>query len=491
MSQLSASAPAPQPASDPGGPKKTVSLYADHQKVQPRRISGTFRRLKTRLDWLFLGLYFIGPWIPWPRSGSAPDQAFLLDIADRKGYILGLEIWPQEVYYLTGVLVLGAIGLFFVTALFGRVWCGFACIQTVWTDWFVAVERLIEGDRPARIRLDAAPLGVKKLARKSLKITLWGLIALLTGATFILYFNPAVETALAMLSGQASWGIYGFALLFAGTTFLLAGFAREQVCIYMCPWPRFQSAMFDEHSLIITYEAWRGEPRGGARKGQDFTGRGDCVDCGLCVQVCPTGIDIRDGNQLACIGCGLCIDACNQIMERFGRPPNLIAYDSTANQAARAVGQTRRPRLWRPRTLAYTVLLALVAGVMTFGLTTRSDLEVNLLHERSPLFVRLSDGAIRNGYTLKVLNMAETPRTYALSLDGIPEARLTVVGFADAPTRSVDLPVKADSVGTFRVYVTVPEDALTEARMDLAFVLDNTASQQRTEHDTLFATPLR
>lgn len=474
-----------------GAENKETSLYAEYQKVYPKKVSGFFRSIKTWTAVVLLGVYFLGPWLRWDRGPNAPDQAILLDMAGRRGYIFGIEIWPQEVYYLTGLLILGAVGLFLATALFGRVWCGFTCIQTVFTDLFVMVERWFEGDRNARIKFDRGPWTLNKIGRKAGKNVVWLAIAFLTGWTWVIYFNDAPATTMALLSGEPPLGVLGFALLVTGSTYLLAGFAREQVCIYMCPWPRFQGAMFDEDSLIVTYEKWRGEPRGFAKKGESFENRGHCVDCRMCVQVCPTGIDIRNGTQLACIGCGLCIDACNSIMDRFGLPRDLITYDSVSNQVARAKGQPTKFRFVRPRTVIYAAILVLVAGVMAFSLATRSRLEINVLHERSPLFVPLSDGDIRNGYTLKILNMQPTEQTFTLRTENIEGATLEVVGYTEDEVTSVNLPVKADSVGTFRVYVTADPAVLEDEATDMDFILTNVQTGEQVEYETLFAGPDR
>ncbi|MBY0431205.1 MAG: cytochrome c oxidase accessory protein CcoG, partial [Rhodospirillales bacterium] len=356
-----------------------------------------------RLKWIamivLMGIYFIGPFLRWDRGPGAPDQAILIDMPGERAYFFSIEIWPQEVYYLTGILILAAIGLFFVTALLGRVWCGFTCWQTVWTDFYVWIEEMFEGDRNARIKLDAGPWTTSKILRKTGKHTIWAVFSLLTGMAFVFYCQDAFQGTKAIFSGQATATTYGFVALFGGLTYLLAGWAREQVCIYMCPWPRFQAAMFDEDSLVVTYEAWRGEPRSHAKRGETFEGRGHCVDCRMCVQVCPTGIDIRDGSQLACIGCALCVDACNGVMDRFGLPRGLISYDSTANMVARSKGEPTRIRLVRGRTVAYICVLAVVGALMVYSLATRHTTEVNVLQERSPLYVPLSNGTIRNGYT--------------------------------------------------------------------------------------------
>jgi cytochrome c oxidase accessory protein FixG len=351
------------------------------------------------------------------------------------------------------------------------------------------VERLFEGDRNKRIKLERAPMSFDKLWRKTGKITIWTLISLITGWTWVIYFTDAPTATMELITGQSSLGMMGFAVMVAGFTLVLAGWAREQVCIYMCPWPRFQASMFDEDSLVVTYEKWRGEPRGFAKKDATFTDRGHCVDCTLCVQACPTGIDIRDGSQLACIGCGLCIDACNSVMDRFNLPRGLISYDSNSNLIARAKGEPTRYRFVRPRTIIYAVLLSLVVGVMAFGLTTRSRLGVNILHERSPLFVALSDGSIRNGYTFKVLNMASQEENYLLSTEGIEGATLRVIGYAEEDSTEVALPVKKDTVGTFRVYVTAPKASLDGKGTDLNFKLVNTATGETLIQEELFAGP--
>ncbi|MCC7017509.1 MAG: cytochrome c oxidase accessory protein CcoG [Rhodospirillales bacterium] len=444
-------------------------LYAAREDIYPRKVKGTFRRLKWAAVIVLLGLYYGAPWLRWDRGPGAPDQALLVDMPGRRAYFFTVEIWPQEVYYLTGLLIFAAIGLFLVTALAGRVWCGFTCPQTVWTDLFMWVERLIEGDRPARMALDKAPLSATKAAKKTAKHLAWLAIAFATGGAWIMYFADAPTLMREFFVGGSSAEVYGFTALFTATTYVLAGFAREQVCIYMCPWPRFQGAMFDEHSLIVTYEDWRGEPRGGAKHGQSFEGRGHCVDCGLCVQVCPTGVDIRKGQQMACIGCALCVDACNSIMPRFGLPKNLIAYDSIANQNARMKGEAPRVRWLRPRTMGYAAILLVVGAAITAGLVGRSRAEVHVIADRAPLFVRLSDGDVRNGYTVKILNMKRADKEFRLEVAGISGATMTIAGFVAEERSAAALPVKADSVGTFRVFVRARPDRLKGRATEIVF----------------------
>jgi cytochrome c oxidase accessory protein FixG len=473
---------------EPSKPTKEP-LYASRVKIHPRKVDGVYRRLKWAVVWVLLGLYYIGPWLRWDRGPGAPNQALLVDLPGRRAYFFFIEIWPQEVYYLTGLLIIGAVGLFLVTAWFGRVWCGFTCPQTVWTDLFMWVERMIEGDRNARIRLDKAPFSVAKVGKRLAKHGAWLLISLATGGAWIMYFVDAPTLVGDFFTGQASATVYGFTFLFTATTYVLAGWAREQLCIYMCPWPRFQSAMFDEDSLVVTYEEWRGEPRGAAKHGQSFEGRGHCVNCGLCWQVCPTGVDIRKGQQMACIGCALCVDACNSVMSRFGLPPELITYDSISNQLARSRGEPTRLRLFRPRALAYIAMLAVVVAVMVFSLATRSRLEVNVLHDRSPLFVRLSDGSLRNGYTVKVLNMKREEKTYTLTTSGIDGATLSVIGYQTESVPMAELPVKPDDIGSFRVFVTAPRKSVEDKSTDMSFVLTDIKTGAVVDHSTPFFGP--
>ena len=465
----------------------TESLYAEHVKVYPQKITGRFRTIKWAAVIILLSIYYLVPWLRWDRGPNAPDQAVLADMAGRRAYFFGIEIWPQEVYYLTGLLILGAIGLFLVTSVAGRIWCGFTCPQTVWTDLYMQVERWIEGDRNKRMKLDAEPWSGRKLALKAAKHAVWLLIALVTGGAWIMYFNDAPTVVREIFTGQASAAVYGFTGLFTATTYILAGWAREQVCIYMCPWPRFQSAMFDEHSLLVTYADWRGEPRGHAKKGTDFSQRGHCIDCELCVRVCPTGIDIRNGQQMACIGCGLCVDACNSIMDKIGLPRDLISYDSLADQAALARKQPPPSlRLIRPRTVIYASLLLIAGAGMLVSLAMRSHLGVTVQADRAPLFVKLANGDIQNAYTMKISNKFREPAQYEIKVDGIDELTYKVVGREGEP-----IIVKGDSVGTFRVLLRAPLAALSRKSTPIEFEVIDVKSKEESEHDAIFSAPIQ
>ncbi len=471
------------------------SLYKKHSKVYPRAVSGTFRRLKWVAVFALLGIYYILPWVRWDRGGHAPDQAVLLDLANRRFYLFFVELWPQQIYYLTGALIVAAIGLFLATALAGRLWCGYACPQTVWTDLFVWVERKIEGDRGERIRLDQQPWGWDKFRKKATKNAIWLLISLLTGGAWIFYFTDAPTLVGEMLRFETSSTVLGFIGLFTGTTFILAGYAREQVCLYMCPWPRFQSAMTDEESLIVTYEEWRGEGRAPIRKSQTWeerqaAGHGDCIDCFACVQVCPTGIDIRDGMQMGCIGCGLCVDACNEVMHKIGRPGELVRFDTQLNQVSQATAGKRVPvRLIRPRTILYAAMMSVVVGLIAAGLALKPGLDISVLRDRAPLYVALSDGSIRNAYTFKISNMTRDPRDYVLTVGGLAGAELAAAGEDQGKiTTGLHLSAAPDSVATYRIFVTAPTSSLHGASMELTFTLTS-ANGEAARYSTVFMGP--
>ena len=444
-------------------------LYEKRKKIFPRKASGPFRKLKWGILAVTLGIYYLLPWVRWDRGPNSPDQAVLVDFPTQRFYFFFIEIWPQEIYFVTGLLILAALSLFLITSIAGRVWCGYTCPQTVWTDLFILVERLIEGDRNARMRLNDAPWSAAKIRKRALKHAAWLIIAVCTGGAWVFYFADAPTLAAQLVRFDAPLVSYIFIGVLTFTTYMLAGHAREQVCTYMCPWPRIQGAMLDEHSLLVTYRKWRGEPRGSHKKNEPWDGRGDCVDCNSCVAVCPMGIDIRDGEQLECINCALCIDACDDIMEKVGRPRGLIAYDTVAGLQTQTAGAASRPKLFRPRAIIYAILIAVVGTVMLVALASRADTELTVLRDRNPLFVKLSDGSIRNGYTVKILNKQRVPRTYALSAEGLNDATLSIVG---QPGLSVT--VDADRLRSLRVHVTAPGTGSPVA--DFSMTVRETAS---------------
>lgn len=459
-----------------------IQYFAKRKKIHSRRVWGTYRKLKWAAMAGLLAIYYLAPWLRWDRGPHAPDQAIFIDMPHRRAYFFFIEIWPQEVYYLTGLLILGAVGLFFVTSLFGRVWCGYACPQTVWTDLYIWVERIVQGDRNARIKLDAQRWNFEKIRKKLLTHVLWLLIGLFTAGAWVFYFNDAPTLMESILHGEMSSMVAGWVIALTLSTYVMAGFAREQVCTYMCPYSRFQSAMFDKDTLLIAYDEARGEPRGKHKAGESWEGKGHCIDCDSCVVVCPAGIDIRNGLQMECIACGLCVDACNNVMDKIGLPHGLIRYDTENNRVARATGGTPSPHILRPRTFWYMAIMLVVGSVMMYSLLTRSPVEMDVLHERSPLFVKLSDGDIRNAYTINILNKTHDDQAYILTIEGLDYKSMRIQAAQDlAPDH---LPVFADSVGHFRVFVTAPKPK--EGRIEFSFRVRNAITGEEVSRETIF-----
>ena len=469
-------------------------LYASRQKIHPKRVHGRFRMVKWVVMAVTLAIYYLTPWLRWDRGAVAPDQAVLIDFPNRKFYFFFIEIWPQEVYYITGLLILAALVLFLITSLAGRVWCGYSCPQTVWTDLFVHIERWIEGDRNRRIRLDRAPWGPAKIAKKTVKHAIWLAIAVATGGAWVFYFADAPTLAGQLLAFEAPTTAYISIGVLTFTTYMLGAIAREQVCTYMCPWPRIQGAMFDEQSFLVSYRPDRGEPRGPHKRGQSWDGRGDCIDCNQCVAVCPVGIDIRDGGQLECIQCALCIDACDAIMDKVGRPRGLIAYETFSHPVARAEGRQARVKLIRPRTMIYAGLIAVVGGIMLFALLTRDTLHLNVLRDRNPLFVTLSDGSVRNGYTLKIVNKEHMEKTLTVSVDGLEGA--TLFEPLSGQRGRIDVATDPDSLASIKLYVSVPPDRLAARDLrdgtgEIRFVVYDAATGNQVVETTSFRGPNR
>jgi len=406
-----------------------LSLYEVRRKIYPRAVHGWFAAWRWALVWATQIVFYGGPWLTW--NGR---QALLFDIAHRKFYLFGLVFWPQDIIYLAVLLILSALALFLFTALAGRLWCGYACPQTVYTEIFLWIERRIEGDRNARMKLDRDKAGARKIALKGAKHAAWIAVALWTGITFVGYFTPIKALCANLLMFSAGpWETF-WALFYGFATYGNAGWMREQVCKYMCPYARFQSAMFDKDTLVITYDAKRGEPRG---KGGD---KGDCVDCGICVQVCPTGIDIRQGLQYECIGCAACIDGCNQVMTKVGKPQKLIRYSTLHAMEGTPT------RVLRPRVLVYAAILASIATAAAASLYLRTPLKVDVIRDRAAIAREVEGGLIENIYRLQIMNTTEEARAFYLSVRGLPDIHVwgePTVGVPAATSRMVPVKVRA------------------------------------------------
>ncbi len=462
------------------------SLYAAREPIYPKRVRGPFRNLKWLIMSVALGIYYLTPWLRWDRGVNLPDQAVLIDIANRRFFFFMIEIWSHEFYFVAGLLIMAGLGLFLFTSALGRVWCGYACPQTVWTDLFVLVERWIEGDRNARLRLHRQKkLDVRKARLRVSKWISWLLIAMATGGAWVFYFADAPTLAVAIVTGSAHPAAYITIAFLTATTFFFGGFAREQICIYACPWPRIQAAMMDEDTLTVGYREWRGEPRGKGKRTDD-TEQGDCIDCMACVNVCPMGIDIRDGQQMECITCALCIDACDDIMAKIGKPRGLIDYLALSDEGRERSGQPPA-NVWkhilRPRTILYTALWSLVGIGLVVALFMRSDIEASVAPVRNPTFVTLSDGAIRNTYEVRLLNKHGEDRMFRISIKGEPTLHVQLEG---TPYEAVKVP--ADQMHIQRVYVMAPKgsDPAQNRSTPFRFWFEDVGNGDRVSKDTIF-----
>ena len=437
--------------------------YQARIPIYPRSVRGRFRTAKYAVLVLAYGVYFSLPWLPWPRPG-APSQTVLFDLPGRHFYVFDLTIYAQDIFWLAGLLVIAALLLFFVTGIAGRVFCGYFCFQTLWTDVFLLIERLVQGERNARIRLAQAPWGPEKILKLGATHLLWLAVAFVTGLTFTLYWGYAPELARQFFTGAAPFPAYATTLFLTATTYVMAGLAREQVCTYMCPYARFQGVMFDQDTLVVAYDERRGEPRGKprrdllARESRHGAGLGDCIDCGYCVQVCPMGIDIRNGLQYQCISCALCIDACDRMMDSLGWPRGLVRYTS-----ARAL-RGERTRWYKPKNLGYGLVLLAAVVALAWSIGHRSSVEMAVRQVRQPISVTLSDGREQNRYEIKINNKTSRPAVYRLVLEGLPGAELVVEGgavFHLAPEASTK------ALALVRLH---PKDARA-SRMSFHFVL--------------------
>jgi len=449
-------------------PVNTGSLYEKRQKIQVRDVRGLFDRWRWSIFFISQLLFYGLCWVDWNDR-----QAVLFHLVERKFYIFGLVLWPQDVIYLAVLLVLCAYALFLVTAIGGRLFCGYACPQTVYTEIFMWIERRIEGDRAARLKLDAQPMNARKFRLRATKHLVWLLVALWTGFTFVGYFTPIKELVASVQTLTLGPWEWFWVFFYSGFLYMQAGFLREQVCKYMCPYARFQGVMFDPDTLIIGYDPERGEPRGPRRKNADVAAKktGDCIDCGLCVQVCPTGIDIRNGLQYECIACAKCIDACDEVMDKVGSPRGLIRY-STENAMAQHYGPRQiLSHLMRPRTLLYGVILTAIVAGAAWSLATRTPLKVDVLRDRGSLSREADDGRIENVFTLQIMNTDEAAHRFAISVDGIDGIDIVderIVEVAGASARTLPLTVRVEAPPGKRGAQTIHFEVRAQNHEDIA-----------------------
>ncbi|WP_227815778.1 cytochrome c oxidase accessory protein CcoG [Nitrogeniibacter aestuarii] len=435
-------------------------LYAKRKKIHPRTIHGLFQRWRWVFVWLTQLLFYGLPWLPW--NGR---QAVLFDLDARRFYVFDLVLWPQDTIYLAAILVLSALALFLFTAVAGRLWCGYTCPQTVYTEIFLWIEARVEGDRNKRMKLDQAPWSLHKLKLRVVKHSLWLLVSAWTGFTFVGYFTPIDQLGSAFVTGTAgAWSMF-WVCFYALATYGNAGFMREQMCKYICPYAQFQTVMFDNDTLIIAYDQQRGESRGGRARSADPTalGLGDCIDCSICVQVCPTGIDIRDGLQMECIGCAACIDACDQVMDKMNYPRGLIRYSS---ENALVGGHNPVRRMLRPRVLIYSVIFLALSAALATSLMTRMPLKVDLQRDRNTLAREVADGQIENVFQLVIINATETAHDYRIAVDGLDGIRLD---------RTQAIRIAAASRGSSVIRVHAPADAAASGAHDIRFTVTDVA----------------
>lgn len=429
----------PNPNEKPVAPVQQISLYEKHKKIYIRDVKGWWNTWRWALVWFTQILFYGLPWLQWNER-----QAVLFHLAERKFYLFGLVLWPQDVFYLALLLIIAAYALFLFTAVAGRLFCGYACPQTVYTEIFMWIENRIEGDRSTRMKLDKAPMDSRKFGRKALKHMAWIAIALWSGFTLVAYFTPTSELIAELPFNLSGWELF-WTVFYSGFFYMQAGFLREQVCKHMCPYARFQGVMFDPDTLVITYDPERGEPRGAKRKGADANKLGDCVDCGLCVVVCPTGIDIRKGMQYECIGCGACIDACDPVMDKIGKPRGLIRYTTETALAKHLTPKEITSHILRPRIVLYSLVLLAIVIASAWSLASRVPLKVDVIRDRSLLAREADDGRIENVYNLKIMNTTEEPKRYSLSVEGMEGVEIAgerIVEVASAENHEITVVVR-------------------------------------------------
>lgn len=455
---------------------KTQSMYEKRKKIYVREIEGFFQKLRTWSLWALMLGYFGSAWLNWEGR-----QAILFDLPARQFHIFGVTFWPQDFMLLSWLLIICAFGLFTITNLAGRIWCGYTCPQSAWSFIFMWIEERTEGTRNARMKLDKEPMSASKFRKKALKHTLWMIIAIWTGITFVGYFTPIRELLPDFFTlNIGGWGLFWIAF-FTVATYINAGWMREQVCIYMCPYARFQSVMYDPDTLAVSYDVDRGEPRGKRSKKEENAAEqdrlGDCVDCSLCVQVCPTGIDIRDGLQYQCIGCALCIDACDSIMEKLNKPKGLIRY-TTENEL-----EGKKTHFFRPRLVGYAALLLIMMGAFVYAIGTRTPFKLDIERDRGALYQMTANDTVTNAYTLKLINMSQSPKTYTLSLDGMEGMKM------DAPTTQY-LRVNELKEVLLTIEIDPEEVHMPASRVDIEFVItDADTGEEVAREESRFIAP--
>lgn len=464
------------------------SLYQKHIPIVTRSVKGQFRTFKTAVMLLAYSVYFFLPWLPWHRV-SAASQAILFDLTSRRFFIFDLIVYPQDVFWLAMLLFIAAALLFFVTGLVGRAWCGYFCFQTLWSDLFIQIEHLVQGERPARLRLNKQEWNLEKVFKIGLSHALMILVSLWTAITFVCYFTYTPAFVHDFFTGSALHGGYFAVLVLTVLTYVAGGLAREQICLYACPYARFQGVMYEADTLAVTYDTKRGEglkgrhiPIQGLKTHEERTdaGHGDCIDCGFCVQVCPTGIDIRNGLQYQCISCGLCIDACDNIMDSVGYPRGLIRYDSERNMA-RDVPEPPKVIWKRFKVLGYATALILMTSMLLYNVGTRSDTEVSVQQVRQPLYVMLSDGSVRNRYMIHIVNKTEADQLYAIDVEGISSKALDMRFF-----KAVS--IKAGKGLSMNASVNLSAEDASKVK-EFNFVITQASTQEVLKIETNFSSP--
>jgi len=437
-------------------------LYVSPDKIYPRQVYGLFSKLRILTVFLLLGCYYITPWLTW--NG---EQAVLFDLPARQFRYFAVTFWPQDFIYLTLILIIAAVGLFLFTTVGGRLWCGFACPQTVWTETFLWIEEFVEGNRNKRMKLDKSPWNLNKITRKSTKHFLWVTFALFTGYTFVGYFSPIKGLGTGILELTLGPWEWFWILFYSLATYGNAGWLREQVCLHMCPYARFQSSMFDKDTLIISYDNKRGENRGRRKKNSDYKlkGLGDCIDCNQCVHVCPTGIDIREGLQYECIACAACIDVCDNVMEKMGYDKGLIKYTTEIEEESNGKEKTH---LLRPRTIYYTSIFAIVITAFFYFISHRIPIDINVIRDRNNLYTETFTGDIQNTYTLKILNMSQQSKTYNLSVSGYENMVLE---------GEKTFEIASGDVLTLPVRIKISADQLDKRSNEISFIIETTGKE--------------